>query len=37
MGEEVSLELLATFADESNEMAQEASRLVLQLERASPA
>src|SRR6202158_1127059 len=36
MAEEVSLELLATFADESNEMAQEASRLVLQLERASP-
>src|SRR5712664_4924181 len=37
MAEEVSIELLATFADESNEMAQEASKLVLQLERASPA
>ena len=37
MAEEVSLELLATFADESNEMAQEAARLVLQLERAAPA
>jgi chemotaxis protein histidine kinase CheA len=36
MAEEVPIELLATFADESNEMAQEASRLVLQLERASP-
>jgi len=36
MAGEASRELLATFADESSELAQEASRLVVKLERATP-
>src|SRR5262249_22926607 len=34
---DVETEILATFADESSEMAQEATRLVVRLEQASPA